>query len=303
MLLIVGSLAFDSVKTPFGAVERALGGSATYCSVAASLLCETAIAGVVGDDFTAKERAIFAGRRIDTSGIATRPGKTFFWRGEYGFDLNSAKTLDTRLGVFGDFDPVIPESLRRPDYLFLANIHPALQLKVLEQMAARPKLVALDTMNFWIASQKETLKRVIEKVDLVILNDAETRELTGEANLYKAARLLRSWGPKRLVVKRGEYGALLFDGDHLFALPAYPLENTFDPTGAGDSFAGGLLGRLAETGAVTGAPLREAMAYGSVVASFTVEDFSLGKLAQVTRADLDARLKQFIRLTRYELED
>lgn len=300
MLLIVGSVAFDSVKTPFGTVERALGGSATYCSVAASLFTETAVVGVVGDDFTENERAVFAGRRIDTSGIEAKPGKTFFWRGEYGFDLNSAKTLDTQLGVFGDFSPVIPPHLRRPDYLFLANIHPALQLKVLEQMEARPKLVALDTMNFWIESQREALLKVIEKVDLVVLNDAETREIAKEPNLYRAARMIRAWGPKMIVSKRGEYGALLFEGDRLFALPAFPLENTFDPTGAGDSFAGGMIGRLAETGAVTGEPLREAMAYGSVVASFTVEDFSLGKLAVINRNEVDSRLKQFIRLTKFD---
>ena len=299
MLLVVGSIAFDAVKTPFGAVERAQGGSAVYFAVAASLFTEVAVVGVVGDDFTAEDRKIFAGRRIQTDGIVTRPGKTFHWRGEYGFDLNSAKTLDTQLGVFGDFDPVIPEALRAPEYLFLANIHPLLQLKVLEQVK-RPKLVALDTMNFWISSAREALLKVIERVDLVVLNDAETRELAGEPNLYKAARIIRSWGPKRLVVKRGEYGALLFDGDHLFALPAYPLESTFDPTGAGDSFAGGLMGRLAESGAVGSRELHDAMAYGSVVASFTVEDFSLGKLGIVTRDEVEARHKQFLRLTRFE---
>ena len=199
MLLVVGSIAFDAVKTPFGAVERAQGGSAVYFAVAASLFTEVAVVGVVGEDFTADDRKIFAGRRIATDGIVTRPGKTFFWRGEYGFDLNSAKTLDTQLGVFGDFDPVIPEALRAPDYLFLANIHPALQLKVLDQVK-RPKLVALDTMNFWISSAREALMKVIERVDLVVLNDAETRELAGESRLYQSARITRCWGPRRWVV-------------------------------------------------------------------------------------------------------
>jgi sugar/nucleoside kinase (ribokinase family) len=299
MLLVVGSVAFDAVKTPFGQVERALGGSATYFSVAASLFTEVSLVAVVGEDFTLADRQVFNGRRIDLSGLESRPGKTFFWRGEYGFDLNDAKTLDTQLNVFADFDPVIPPALRAPDALFLANIHPALQLKVLEQVQ-RPKLVVLDTMNFWIRSQKAALIEVIKRVDMVVLNDAETREIAGEANLYKAARAIRALGPKRLVVKRGEYGALLFDGDHIFSLPAFPLENTFDPTGAGDSFAGGLMGYLAESGAAHGKPLREAMSYGSVVASFTVEAFSLGKLAVVSRDEVEARRQQFLRLTRYD---
>lgn len=303
MLLVVGSVAFDSVTTPFGSVERALGGSATYFSVAASHFTDVGMVAVVGEDFGPAQRAVLEGRRIDLSGLESRPGQTFFWRGEYAFDLNSAKTLETRLNVFGDFDPVVPDALRSPDLLFLANIHPALQLKVLEQVK-RPKLVALDTMNYWIESERAALLKVIEGVDLLVLNDAETRELAGEPNLYKAARVLRGIGPRRLVVKRGEFGALLFDDDHLFSLPAYPLEDTFDPTGAGDSFAGGFMGYLGERLAAGAAPegrtLREAMSYGSVVASFTVQDFSLGKLGVVGRRDIEVRREQFLRLTHYE---
>lgn len=299
-ILVVGSVAFDSIETPFGKVEKALGGSATYFSVAASFFTPVQIVGIVGEDFTDADMKVFEGRPIDTSGISrVKGGKTFHWSGSYGFDLNVAHTRDTQLNVFADFQPQLPESFREPDVLFLANIAPALQLNVLEQ-TKRPRLVALDTMNYWITSVPEDLKRIIERVDLMIINEAEVRQFTGDANLIRGARKILDLGPKTLVIKRGEYGVLMIRNDKVFAAPAYPLENVFDPTGAGDSFAGGFLGYLASRPNHDDSELRRAIIYGSVVASFNVESFSLDRLREISRTDIDARFREIKALTHFD---
>src|SRR3954454_4386078 len=244
-ILVVGSVAFDALQTPFGKVDRCIGGSATYFSVAASFFSDVSIVAVVGDDFGDEEASVFKGRRINLDGLQRIPGeKTFFWSGEYGFDLNVAKTRDTQLNVFADFKPQLSEKHRNPDVLFLANIQPDLQLDVLKQ-CRRPRLVALDTMNLWIATAKESLTRILREVDLVVINEAEVRQYTEEANLIKGARQILARGPQTLLVKRGEYGVMMITKDAVFAAPAYPLEAVFDPTGAGDTFAGGFLGYLA----------------------------------------------------------
>ena len=299
-ILVVGSVAFDSVVTPFGKTERAVGGAATYFSVAASFFVPVQLVAVVGDDFTEREMQVFANRPIDLEGLSRVPGgKTFFWSGEYGFDLNAAQTRDTQLNVFADFKPILPEDYRTPDVLFLANIAPELQLDVLRQ-TKRPRLVALDTMNYWISSAKPALQRVLREVDLLVINEGEARQLTGEVNLVKAARAIHDMGPDGLVVKRGEYGCLLMRGDNIFSAPAYPLETVFDPTGAGDTFAGGFIGYLASCGELSEANYRRAIVYGSVLASFNVEAFSLDRLLTLTRAEIDQRYKAMRALTNFE---
>ena len=258
------------------------------------------IVAVVGEDFGDEEMKVFAGRNIDTSGIQRVKGqKTFFWQGEYGYDLNVAITKDTQLNVFADFDPVLPESFIDPKVLFLANIDPDLQYRVLEQ-AGRPGLVALDTMNYWIESKKASLEKLMKEVDVMIINEAEVRMFTGEANLVKGARTMMSLGPETLVVKRGEYGVLMFHGDKVFAAPAYPLESVFDPTGAGDSVAGGFLGYLASCAHLTEDEMRRAIVFGSVVASFNVEAFSLDRLRAISVADLHARDRELRAITHFE---
>jgi len=299
-ILVVGSVAFDAIETPFGKVDRCLGGSATYFSVSASFLSEVSIVAVVGDDFTAEEMAIFGGRNINLDGLHRIAGtKTFFWSGEYGFDLNTAKTRDTQLNVFADFKPKLTEAQRNTDVLFLANIHPALQLDVLHQ-TRRPRLVALDTMNLWIDITRPELEAVFREVDLIIINEAEARQFTKEPNLVKAARQILALGPRTLVVKRGEYGVLMVTKDAVFAAPAYPLENVFDPTGAGDTFAGGFLGYLASRKEVTDKEIRRAIVFGSVLASFTVEKFSLDRLREITIADIQERYQDFRALTHFD---
>jgi len=298
-ILVVGSVAFDSIVTPFGKAERALGGSATYFSVAASFFSEVRLVAVVGDDFGADEEKVFAGRPIDLGGLTRVPGgKTFHWSGEYGFDLNVAVTKATELNVFADFSPVLPDSFRDPDVLFLANIDPVLQLDVLEQ-AGKPRLVALDTMNYWISSKEEALERVIRRVGLLVINEAEVRQFTGEANVIKGARQILALGPETVVLKRGEYGVLMITKDRIFAAPAYPVENVFDPTGAGDTFAGGFLGSLATT-SLTPADYRRAIIYGSVLASFNVESFSLDRLKTLGRPEIDARFRELKEITHFE---
>ena len=299
-ITVVGSVAFDAIKTPFGEVEKALGGAATYFSVAASYFTPVRVVGVVGDDFGAEEMKIFAGRDIDISGIERVAGaKTFFWRGEYGYDLNVAHTKDTQLNVFADFRPRLGDTHRDPNILFLANIDPDLQYDVLQQ-AGRPKLVALDTMNYWIESKKPSLEKLMRSIDLMLINEAEVRQFSGEANLIKGAKAILSYGLDTLVVKRGEYGVLMFHDDRIFAVPAYPLENVFDPTGAGDTFAGGFLGYLASRKHMTEVELRRAIIFGSVVASYNVEAFSLDKLGRISRAEIEARYRAFRALTHFE---
>ena len=299
-ILVVGSVAFDALETPFGKVDRCIGGSATYFSVAASFFTPVDLVAVVGDDFTDEDASVFAGRNINIDGLQKIAGeKTFFWSGEYGYDLNVAKTRDTQLNVFASFTPKLNERQKNADVLFLANIDPELQLDVLRQ-TSRPRLVALDTMNYWISSKKEELARVFAEVDLVIINEAEVRQFTGEANLVKGCRQILGLGPKTLVVKRGEYGVLMITGETIFAAPAYPLENVFDPTGAGDTFAGGLLGYLASRQEVNEHELRRAIIFGSVLASFTVEKFSLDRLREIELRDIHERYQDFRALTHFE---
>ena len=299
-LLVVGSVALDSVATPFGAVREALGGSATFFSYAASFFTGVRLLATVGEDFPREHLDLLRGRGVDIASLQVSKGRTFRWAGEYGYDLNEAKTLDTQLNVFADFKPVLAPELRRIPYLFLANIDPALQLDVLHQMDERPRLVALDTMNFWIRGKREALGRVLAEVDVVTINDGEARELAGEPNLVRATRAIAAMGPKTVVVKRGEYGALMFSEGAFFMVPAYPLDSVYDPTGAGDSFAGGFVGYLAATDRVDSSAMRRALVYGSVIASFAVEDFSLNRLTRLTRDEIDQRYEAFGDLTRLE---
>ena len=299
-ILVVGSVAFDALQTPFGKVDRCIGGSATYFSVAASFFTEVAIVAVVGDDFTEEDAAIFKGRNINLDGLQRVAGeKTFFWSGEYGYDLNVAKTRDTQLNVFADFKPQLTEAQRNTDVLFLANIQPDLQLDVLRQ-TRRPRIVALDTMNLWIATARESLERVFREVDLIIINEAEVRQFTNDANLIRGARAILALGPQTLVIKRGEYGVLMVTKDAIFAAPAYPLESVFDPTGAGDTFAGGFLGYLASRSEIHDRELRRAIIFGAVLASFTVEKFSLDRLREVTLNEVHERFQDFRALTHFE---
>lgn len=300
-LLVVGSVAFDALETPHGKVERALGGAATYFSVAASFFTPVRLVGVVGDDFTAKDAAIFRGRPIDLAGLERAPGKTFFWAARYSQDMNDRQTLTTDLNVFGDFRPKLPEAYRNSPYVFLANIHPVLQRSVLQQIPRRPKLVALDTMNYWIDRTPAELRETLGHTQVLMINDAETRQLSSEHNLLRAARHIFRLGPSTLVIKRGEHGALLVHGDSVFSVPAFPLEKVHDPTGAGDSFAGGFMGYLARAGRVNDVTLRGAMVYGSVLGSFTVERFGLERLRRLTLREIHARARQFQRLTRFRL--
>ncbi|MEW6324588.1 MAG: PfkB family carbohydrate kinase [Nitrospirota bacterium] len=298
-LLIVGSVAFDSVKTPFGEVEEVLGGSATYGALAASYFTDVNLVAVVGEDFPDAHREFLRRRRINLDGLVTQPGRTFRWKGEYGFQLNEAKTLRTELNVLEAFTPTLPQDYRQAELVFLGNIDPELQLRVLTQVA-RPRLVAADTMNFWIEGKREALLRVLKEVDVLLINDGEARELAREVNLVKAARWILSSGPKGLIIKRGEYGAMLFNQQRVFVAPAFPLENVFDPTGAGDSFAGGFLGYLAQSDDLSDANLRRAVIYGSAMASFAVEAFSVDRLKTVTEEDVQARVREFKTMTAFE---
>lgn len=298
-ILVVGSVAFDSVETPFGRGEDILGGSATYFSVSASFFAPVRLVAVVGEDFPAEHRDFLAGRSIDLAGLQVASGRTFRWKGRYGYDLNEAQTLETHLNVFEGFQPSLPESFRDAPIVFLANIDPELQSEVLRQVR-KPRLIACDTMNFWIGGKRDVLIRTLGQVDILIINEGETRQLAEEPNLVKAARAILAMGPKTLVVKRGEYGVLVFGGHSIFSIPAYPLEEVFDPTGAGDTFAGGFMGYLAATGDFSDAALRKAAVFGSVMASFTVEDFSLGRLRSVSWPEIEGRFRMFQALTAFE---
>jgi sugar/nucleoside kinase (ribokinase family) len=300
-LLVVGSVAFDALETPYGKIERTLGGAATYFSIAASSFTNVNLVGVVGDDFTEQDRAVFKGRPIDVSGLERAEGKTFFWSGRYGLDPNERVTLVTDLNVFATFRPKLPESFRNSRHVFLANIDPTLQRSVLEQIKTRPKLVALDTMNYWIEGAPKELRAILKSTDVLMINDAETRMLSSEHNLLRAARHIFSMGPRTLIIKRGEHGALMVDSRGAFAVPAFPLEQVFDPTGAGDSFAGGFMGYLASSKSMSDAVLRRAMVYGSVMGSFAVEQFGLERLRKVTRREINARARHFAKLTQFRL--
>ena len=301
-LLVVGSMAFDSIKSPFGEVERVIGGSATYFSLAASYLTPVRLVSVVGKDFPKGTLDMLSARGVDLQGLKVAEGITFHWKGYYEYDLNIAHTVKTDLNVFENFAPALPASYRESRYVFLGNIDPKLQLDILAQVR-EPKIVALDTMNFWIGKSPQLLREVIRSVDIVVINEAEIRELTGEFNLVKAARKLMRMGPGRVVIKRGEYGVLHLSDGEIFAAPAYPLETIFDPTGAGDSFAGGFMGYLASRDgtALTEMDYRLATIYGSAIASFTVEAFSTERLQGLSREEIDSRLAEFRALTEFRV--
>jgi sugar/nucleoside kinase (ribokinase family) len=299
-LLVVGSMAIDSVETPFGKRPEALGGSATFFSMSASLLTPVRLVAVIGNDFPEEHVEMLKTRKIDLSGLErVAGGKTFRWAGKYGDNLNEAITLDTQLNVFAEFKPKLPEHFKDTPYVFLANIHPALQLDVLKQIRS-PKLVGLDTMNLWINIERPALLEVVKRIDVLTLNETEAKLLSGEPNVARAAKAIKGMGPRVVIVKRGEYGALYFDGEHVFHAPAYPLEQVFDPTGAGDTFAGGMMGWLARTGGTDAAAFRQAMIMGCVLGSFTVEAFSVDRLKQVTNAELHRRFQAFRSMTYFD---
>ncbi len=299
-LLVVGSIALDSIYTPFGETADALGGSAVYFSVAGALLHPVLVVGVVGNDYPMAELERLAARGIDWSGVERAEGESFRWKGKYSYDLQSRETLDTRLGVFADFQPKLPEAFRSAKFLFLGNIDPELQLGVLSQVS-RPTLVVCDTMNYWIQSKKRALLELLARVDVLMVNDSEARELSGDWNIHRAGRWILSQGPKRVVIKQGEYGALLIESTRTFYVPAFPLENVFDPTGAGDAFAGGFMGYLARTGSVSEDNIRRAMVVGATMGSYAVEQFGIRGFDHVTLADVETRVKAFADLTHVSL--
>ncbi len=297
-LLVVGSIAYDTVETPFGKVEDSLGGSALYFSAAASLFGPVNVVGVVGSDFDASKISFLKKRGVNLDGLYMESGKTFRWGGRYYEDMNKRETLFTYLNVFERFQPRIPEEYRHSEYVFLANIDPELQLKVLEQIQ-KPKLVVLDTMNFWINGKRAQLQTVLKRSDIIVVNDEEAREMTGEFNLIKAIKRIVEYGPKSVIVKKGEHGAMLYQDGKFFFAPAFPLEKVVDPTGAGDSFAGGFMGYLAKTDKTDFANLKKAIIYGSTIASFNVEDFSFNRLKTLTMEEIEQRVELFKELTAF----
>jgi sugar/nucleoside kinase (ribokinase family) len=300
-LLVVGSVAFDAIETPFGKVDRTLGGAASYFALAASHFVPVRIVAIVGEDFTDTHRAIFHGRKIDLSGLEHAVGKTFFWAGRYSQNMNERTTLATELNVFADFKPALPDTYLDTRHVFLGNIQPDLQRSVLHQLNGRPRIVGLDTMNYWIEGSNSELRETLKYVDVLTINDDETRQLTGEHNLLRASRHVFKLGPKILIIKRGEHGALMVHPKFIFSVPAFPLEEVHDPTGAGDTFAGGFMGYLSKVGNMSEQNLRRAMVYGSVLASFTVEKFGVERLARVTRKEINDRARRFAKLTSFKL--
>jgi sugar/nucleoside kinase (ribokinase family) len=298
-LLVVGSMAFDSVKTPYGAREDAIGGSATYFSVSASYFTQVRLVAIVGSDFPQGELDFLADRNVDLAGLERSEGETFRWKGEYSYDLNTAHTLDTQLNVFQDFRPQVPAAFSESEFVFLANIDPELQASVVEQVKS-PRLVACDTMNFWIEGKRDELIETFGMVDMVVINEGEVRELSGESNVLKGSRKILEMGPKTLVVKQGEYGALLFQKDSVFSAPGLPLEEIYDPTGAGDTFAGGFMGYISSKGDMSPAALRRAVIFGSVMASFNVESFSYDRLRTLTQSEIEGRYHQFSDLAHFD---
>lgn len=302
-LLIIGTVAFDDLETPFGKAEKVVGGAATYAGLSASRFTpHVSIISVVGEDFPESFLQIFKKHHINIEGLQVKKGqKSFFWAGRYHNDMNTRDTLDTRLNVLADFDPVVPEKQRTSEYLLLGNLMPKLQMRVLEQMAVRPKLVVMDTMNFWMETAMDDLKKVLKQVDVLTINDEEARQLSGEYSLVKAAAKIMEMGPKYIVIKKGENGALLFRDNKVFFAPALPLEEVFDPTGAGDSFAGGFIGYLAATDDISFENMRRAVIYGSAMASFTVEKFGTERLLYIKENELEARIDAFIGLMQVDL--
>ncbi len=302
-LLIVGTVAFDELITPFGESGKIIGGSATYASLsAANFLDEVNIVSVVGEDFPEKDLENFRAKGITTDGInVVSGGKTFFWKGKYHNDMNTRDTLDTQLNVLADFNPEVPQAYRNTDFLMLGNLTPAVQMQVLDQMENRPKLVILDTMNFWMDIAMDELKAVLKKIDVLTINDEEARQLSGEYSLVKAAKAIFEMGPKYLIIKKGEHGALLFDKNEVFFAPALPLEEVFDPTGAGDTFAGGFIGYLAHSKDISFEGMKRAVIYGSALASFCVEKFGTERISEINRKEMHERVQQFIGLTQFEI--
>ncbi len=299
-LLVVGSIALDSVETPFGATADALGGSAVFFSHAASILHPVQMVGVVGHDFPFDALEGLTRQGVDVSGVVRARGESFRWKGKYSYDLQNRETLDTRLGVFADFDPVLPEGFRGAKYVFLGNIDPELQHRVLDQ-TNKPSLVACDTMNYWIHGKRRVLTNLLERIDVLLVNDSEARELSGDWNVYRAARWILRHGPRMVVVKQGVYGAVLVDADQIFYIPAYPLEQVYDPTGAGDAFAGGFMAHLARSDDLSPANLRRAMVYGAAMGSFAVEQFSIRRFEEIGVAEVTARVREFADLVRFDI--
>lgn len=301
-LLTVGTVAFDDIETPTGKADRVVGGAATYITLAASyFIPKSCIVSVVGDDFPEEELAYMQSKGIDLQGLQIRKGeKSFFWAGRYRNNMNERDTLDTQLNVLADFDPVLPESYKEVPYLMLGNLTPAVQQQVIEQMKTRPHLIALDTMNFWMNVALDSLLEVLKKIDILIINDEEARQLSGEYSLVRAAKKIHSMGPRFLVIKKGEHGALLFEGDQVFFAPALPLEEIIDPTGAGDTFAGGFMGYLAKTEDISFENMKRAVIHGSAMASFCVEAFSIERLKSLTEEEISARIKRFAHLVNFD---
>ena len=295
-ILVVGTVAFDSIETPFGSAERVLGGSASYFAVSASFFSPVKIVGIIGQDFPEEYLTIFSGRGVDLEGLRREKGETFHWRGRYHEDLNVRDTVELHLNVLSGFVPHLPESYRDAEYVFLGNIDPDMQMEVLRQLR-RMRLVACDTMDHWILNSGVALRKVLRKIETLVINDSEARLLSGEHNIVRAARAILKMGPKVVLIKRGEYGVLQFSDSSIFGTPAYPLEEVFDPTGAGDSFAGGFMGYLARSGDHSERGLRRSIVYGSVVASFTVEDFGLKRLTRLSLGEVEERYQRFLALT------
>lgn len=302
-LLIVGTVAFDAIETPFGKTDKILGGAGTYIGLsAAHFNVDAAVVSVVGDDFPQEYLDLLTKHNVNIEGIeVVKGGKTFFWSGRYHNDLNSRDTLDTQLNVLADFNPVVPEAYKDAEVVMLGNLHPLVQLSVLEQVE-NPKLVVLDTMNFWMDNTPEDLDKVIAKVDVITINDEEARQLSGEYSLVKAARKISKMGPKYVVIKKGEHGALLFHEEEIFFAPALPLEEVFDPTGAGDTFAGGFAGYLAKTNDISFENMKNAIIYGSNLASFCVEKFGTERMQGLSKSEVEQRLQEFKKLTQFEIE-
>ncbi|WP_091099312.1 PfkB family carbohydrate kinase [Paenimyroides marinum] len=304
-LLIVGTVAFDAIETPFGKTDKILGGAATYIGLSAAHFnnVDSAIVSVVGDDFPQEYLDLLSSKNIDISGIEiVKGGKTFFWSGLYHNDLNSRDTLDTQLNVLADFNPVVPQNFKDAEVIMLGNLHPNIQISVLDQLTAQPKLVVLDTMNFWMDCALEELKQVLKRIDVLTVNDEEARQLSGEYSLVKAAEIIHTMGPEYVVIKKGEHGALLFNDNQVFFAPALPLKEVFDPTGAGDTFAGGFSGYMAQQGNVSFNNMKNAIIHGSNLASFCVEKFGTQRMEQLEKEEVNTRLQQFKMLTQFDIE-
>ncbi|CAI8209586.1 MAG: putative sugar kinase YdjH [Cryomorphaceae bacterium] len=302
-ILVVGTVAFDAIETPFGKTDKIVGGAATYICLSSSFFAKNLnLVSVVGEDFPSNAIQMLKNKSVDTDGLQIKKGeKTFFWSGKYHNDMNTRDTIDTQLNVLENFDPIVPEKYQESEFLMLGNLMPSVQKQVLSQMKKRPKLVVLDTMNFWMDLFMDDLKEALKEVDVLTINDEEARQLSGEYSLVKAAKLILAMGPKYLIIKKGEHGALLFNNEEVFFAPALPLEDVFDPTGAGDSFAGGFIGYLAKTNDISFENMKRAVINGSAMASFCVEKFGTQKLTEITQEDVNARINEFVKLVKFDI--